>query len=475
MVYESGDNRRLPPFAMAILSHLLLSLTSADVFVGDHSRWWWLAVAATFLAIIAVTSLRRYADDFITKLVRPKPLHEILHVHYEAAPHDPCSWVNLGREKFLLVRDKDLVAQVLSTDFPAFSKRTQMHDYLLGLFGQDGSEWRRARSSLTPSFTPAALRAAAAHVKAHARRLRDVAACAPCLTRRHLLAYCVDCIASSVFALSAEALPTSQAPTTSPFLDAVAHIDQVKRSDGGRVVLQLLGRSLFHALKLAQLPRSVTSFFSTVGQDSFSFRQHNKVSAHDFIKSLMKKMQQEQKREDEICEEVSEQTVAVLSAGSSDTCHVLRHCLAELAALPDIQSQLREQICSGNDAPPLLDEFIAEVLRLHPAEPVLIRECQSACKLGAEQLQPGDNVIVPVWSLHRDTRLSLNDDADLQRGHNFQLGRKQAVQLHFSAGPRMCVGYRLGLLQVRTALTELLSHFELMESDYNVIHLRKIT
>ncbi|XP_047116079.1 tabersonine 16-hydroxylase 2-like [Schistocerca piceifrons] len=107
--------------------------------------------------------------------------------------------------------------------------------------------------------------------------------------------------------------------------------------------------------------------------------------------------------------------------------------------------------------------YIAETLRLHPSEPVLSRECRQACSLGGERLQPGDRVLVPVWSLSRDCG-----------PHGFQPDTGvETPQLVFGGGPRKCVGYRLGLLAIRILIVELVSQYRLFPAG-NAIGLKKI-
>ncbi|XP_049962053.1 cytochrome P450 6k1-like [Schistocerca serialis cubense] len=427
----------------------------------------WALPAAAFVAVIAACISLRYrvVQWLLSLVVETSPLHEVLHGHYVSRPQESASWVRLGRQRLLLLRDPQLAWQLLSAHFPSFPARARTQAYDDGLFAQEGEQWKRARRCLTPSFTPSALRSAEPQLRAHARRLASLAGgSAAAVSPRQLLAYCTDCVASALLGLQTRTLEDAEG--CSPFLEAVQRAHDTKTEFGRRFVFEYLGQAAFDALGLGQLPDKIANFFRSVTAVSIDHRNSNTASSHDFIHLLTKKMKQEGADDEAVLDEVSSQTAAILSAGAAETSHVLQHCLLELAAQPQLQQRLRSDIASVQDPTtlPLLEAVVNETLRLHPSEPVLSRECRQACSLGGERLQPGDRVLVPVWSLSRDCG-----------PHGFQPDTGvEAPQLVFGGGPRKCVGYRLGLLAVKIAVVELLSQYELSTKDGKTLLTRRV-
>ncbi|XP_049962054.1 probable cytochrome P450 6a14 [Schistocerca serialis cubense] len=329
---------------------------------------WALPAAAIFAVIAACISLRyRVVQWLLSLVVETRPLHEVLHGHYVSRPQESASWVRLGRQRLLLLRDPQLAWQLLSANFPSFPARARTQAYDDGLFAQEGEQWKRARSCLTPSFTPSALRSAEPQLRAHARRLAALAGrSAAAVSPRQLLAYCTDCVASALLGLQTRTL--EDADGCSPFLEAVQRAHDAKTDPGRRFVFEYLGRAAFDALGLGQLPDKIANFFRSVAAVSIDHRNSNPVSSHDFVHLLTKKMKLEGADDKAVLHEesiifivaISGQTAAILSAGAGETSHVLQHCLLELAAQPQLQQRLRSDIASAQDptALPLLEAVV---------------------------------------------------------------------------------------------------------------------
>ncbi|XP_047116080.1 uncharacterized protein LOC124796038 [Schistocerca piceifrons] len=100
----------------------------------------WALPAAAFVAVIAACiSLRYRVLQWLLSLVlETRPLHEVLHGHYVSRPQESASWVRLGRQRLLLLRDPQLAWQLLSAHFPSFPARARTQAYDIGLFAQEG-------------------------------------------------------------------------------------------------------------------------------------------------------------------------------------------------------------------------------------------------------------------------------------------------------------------------------------------------
>ncbi|XP_049786274.1 probable cytochrome P450 6a14 [Schistocerca cancellata] len=281
----------------------------------------WALPAAAFVAVIAACISLRYRvlQWLLALVVETRPLHEVLHGHYVSRPQESASWVRLGRQRLLLLRDPQLAWQLLSAHFPSFPARARTQGYDDGLFAQEAA-----------------------------------------VSPRQLLAYCTDCVASALLGLQTRTLEDAEG--CSPFLEAVQRAHDAKSSFGRRFVFEYLGQAAFDALGLGQLPDKIANFFRSVAAVSIDHRNSSPVSSHDFVHLLTKKMKLEGADDNAVLHEVSSQTAAILSAGAGETSHVLQHCLLELAAQPQLQQRLRSDIASAQDpaALPLLEAVVNE-------------------------------------------------------------------------------------------------------------------
>jgi cytochrome P450 len=141
--------------------------------------------------------------------------------------------------------------------------------------------------------------------------------------------------------------------------------------------------------------------------------------------------------------------------------------LYHLAIYPDLASQIALEAMSvatpdGEiDATKLKDAKISlavakETLRLYPSAYWLSRETKRAMEIGGVPLRRGTSLIVSPWHIHRDPRYWPNPD---QFDHTRDFSGP--AFLPFGAGPRVCVGMGLGLLELQLLALEMASAFSI--------------
>lgn len=166
-----------------------------------------------------------------------------------------------------------------------------------------------------------------------------------------------------------------------------------------------------------------------------------------------------------------DQLVTFLLAGHETVAVSLTWCLHLLATHPDAQRRAREGLPGDGEAlnPWLgawtpLDAVIHEALRLFPPVWSLGREAVADDRLGDFHLPAGATVMVSPYAIHR--RADLWPEPDAFRPERFaagpppQGGAEGLTYLPFSAGPRLCPGDRLALVELKLALREVLRRFE---------------
>lgn len=136
-----------------------------------------------------------------------------------------------------------------------------------------------------------------------------------------------------------------------------------------------------------------------------------------------------------------------------------------------------------------LDQVFHESLRLHPPAFILTRECTEAIKLEGlkgkgYQMQVGECVIIPVYSIQRDPGWIFDILSEPNWNFHFwteyypepehfvperfdqehggvKAFKDKGVLLAFGDGPRICLGQRFALMQSKAAVAEIVRNFEI--------------
>lgn len=191
--------------------------------------------------------------------------------------------------------------------------------------------------------------------------------------------------------------------------------------------------------------------------------------------------------ERKICvEEVVMQCFLFVLSGFDTTASSLSQVCHWLAWNPEVQNIVQEEIdtmfdnaanTNGVDSDEQMPSYeqlnnlkyteavIKEALRLSPR--VITRECCMETTLGGSAeylLEKGDGVQVDVMSLHRDKRV-WGENADQFVPERWMSENVPSYAYYaFGAGPRMCLGMRMAMLENKLALARLLRKFSLKRS-----------
>ncbi|KAG5866474.1 hypothetical protein JTB14_031683 [Gonioctena quinquepunctata] len=152
-------------------------------------------------------------------------------------------------------------------------------------------------------------------------------------------------------------------------------------------------------------------------------------------------------------------------------------CVFELASHPDIQDRLREEVkrvmakydnkitYESLGEMTYLRQILDETWRLHPPAHTINRVCTKDYKVPGENLiiEKGTNVLVTITGIHRDPEYFPNPlvfDPD-----RFSEENKKKIpslaHIPFGAGPRICIGERFGVMQVKAAIAALFSKYRI--------------
>jgi len=155
-------------------------------------------------------------------------------------------------------------------------------------------------------------------------------------------------------------------------------------------------------------------------------------------------------------------------AGHETTANTLVWGLYLMAAAPEHQARAREEAVAAlaaddlaalPDRVPHLRRVVDETLRLYPPLMRLEREACEDDVLGDETIRAGDRVSVWPWLIHRHRKLWRDPDRfDPERFADGSARERHRFQyIPFGAGPRVCIGARLGMIELLVILSHWLA------------------
>lgn len=407
-----------------------------------------------------------------------------LHRQFEdwADRHGPTYRLRLGRREVLVISDAETIAALLR-DRPDTWRRMRPIEAVIreagghGVFSAEGDDWRRQRRLVMSAFDPGHLKRFYPSLQRVTERLmaswREAARRGEAIDlQASLMRYTVDVTTGLAFGVD---LNTIDAPH--PLQE---HLDKLFPMLFRRVNLPF---PYWHYLRLP-IDREY---------DRHLRRVHEAVRG--FVQAARQRLQDEPARRERPTdlleamlaardadgsalteEEVAGNVLTVLLAGEDTTANTLGWAIWLLHEHPDDWRALVAEVDAAlGEArlPPSFDAArglasieasVGEAMRLKPVAPLLFMEANRETALAGFRLPPGAVVFCLMRRAALDARLA-EDVADFRPGR-WQDGADRAVQkasMPFGAGPRLCPGRYLALLEMKMVLGMLARNFELLE------------
>lgn len=185
-------------------------------------------------------------------------------------------------------------------------------------------------------------------------------------------------------------------------------------------------------------------------------------------------------------EEVVAQVFMLFLAGHETTANTLTFVSYELAMNQEVQDKVVQEIQDqiGEMEPAYdamrklkyMEQVIMETLRMFPPLTRLYREVQETVTIWNYTFPKGWTVVVPVYSIHRDPLYWSDPERfDPGRFENPKSTQNTFFYLPFGQGPRLCLGMRLALLELKIALVHVLKRVRLVPCEEAQISLKPIT
>lgn len=433
----------------------------------------------------------------ITPIVLSKqPISEYFQDIYERyKDHRFCGIYTFFKPNLVIV-DLDLVRDVLAKEFSSFHDRgmfcNEKIDPLTGhLFLLPGKKWRNLRVRLTPTFTSGKIKQMFLTLKdcgsALTKYLEPKARAGESIEIKDILArYSTDIIMSTAFGVSCNTLENA---------------DHEFRYWGKKVfepqpvknAILIFAPQIYDFFSVPYTEKELTKFFMDTFRHNVEYRKSKNIVRKDFLNLLMQLMRNgvleadgDEEQTDNstnasdakqkfTMEEATAQAFVFFIAGFETSSTTATYSLYELALNPSIQDKVREEICrvvkkhgdityDAVNEMTYLHQVVYESMRKYPPVGILNRVCTKEIDLPSTNIRipKGIPVTIPVHAIHRDPRIYPDPEKfDPERFTEENIAaRHPYAYLPFGEGPRICIGLRFGLVQVKIALISLLHKYK---------------
>lgn len=384
-----------------------------------------------------------------------------------------------------LIKSPEVARQILIKDFNHFTDhRRSIGD--TGMFGNclislEGEKWRNMRNNLSPAFTGNKMRSmfelineisqqAAAYMKENEIG-KDVN------VKDYFSRFANDVIASTVFGFKMNSLEDKD----NKFFKVAQH--ETALSFVGFLKALLLGsfNKFARFIGIKMMGEEHENYYMKLVLDTMKYRTENKLVRHDIINMLMEvkgiSVEGNAEHKSHINwsdKEIVAQCFQLLFAGFETVSTTLSFTSHELMENQDIQNKLKEEIQEIKESlngGPLTYEAVAnmkyteavilESLRKWPTTlPLVDRMCTKDIDLKDPEsgkvikLKAGDQIQVSAVGIHRDPQYypdPMKFDPD-----RFSEENKKHIHpntfMGFGMGPRMCIGNRFAMMEMKSLL-----------------------
>ncbi|KAF5286960.1 hypothetical protein FQR65_LT12419 [Abscondita terminalis] len=372
----------------------------------------------------------------------------------------------------------DYIRNVMAKDFRYFTDRgvycNEKCDPLTGnLFFLNGDRWKTVRTKLTPTFTSSKIKMMFPTLVQCAENLekavrsfcvrkvefdvKDISSC-----------YTMDVIGSCAFGLDIDSFANPHNEFAKHGDSFFSSLTQMKSPS---IIISLAAPKLARLLNVQTIPEDITNFFLKLVKDTVDYREKNKIYRKDFMQIMI-----DLKDVDGgfSIREMAANSFSFFVAGYETSSTTISFCLYEIAKDQEIQKAVRAEIMAGLEkqltyevvmSMTYLDQVIDETLRKYPPVALMTRVCTEDYPLDVSRnivIKKGTKVAIPIYAVHHDPEYYPEPEKfDPERFSEEAVSNRPAfAYMPFGAGPRVCTGLRMGLLQTKVGLVTLLKSFQ---------------
>ncbi|XP_051168141.1 probable cytochrome P450 6a13 [Leptopilina boulardi] len=403
---------------------------------------------------------------------------------YDEFNSEPMIGIFARRTPILLLRDLDLIKDVLIKDFNKFADRglafNEKVDILSPhLFTLEPERWRPLRRNLSPVFTSGKLKEmfhllveTSEHLEQYLNKV--VIENEPIECRTLTSKFTADVIGSCVFGIDINALSNEE----NEFIRMGRKIFDFNFWKTVKFRLNTITPWLYGLLGPILADRETDNFFVNLIRDTMQYRKENNIVRHDFI-DLLREVKENPDRLGDL--ELTDSLIAAQAfvffiAGFETSSTTMSNALYELALAPSIQDKLRKEIQNEfkiTEGKLLYDRIknlkflhmvFQETLRKYPVVTVLMRKATEKYTFSGSNvtIPKGQKVWIPAYAIQRDP----NNYPDPETFNPQRFSEEEEVSRHpmsflpFGDGPRNCIGARFAVYQTKVGLMKILNNYK---------------
>ena len=411
------------------------------------------------------------------------------HIHRQverwASEFGPCYRFKLGRVRIVAITDHAAIAAMFRDRPDGFRRNPlvarigQEMGLLPGVFGVEGDAWRRQRKMVMAGFDPRHLRAYFPSLAKVASRLetrwRSAARNGTLIDLQpDLMRFTVDAISGLAFGADVNTLESKEEVIQS-------HLDKIFPALFRRLMAPLPTWRWWKSADDRALDRSVVAVRQAI--DGFVSEARARLDAdparrsapHNLLEAMIVAADDPGSGITDL--EVSGNVMTMLLAGEDTTANTLAWAIWLLTRNPDAMARARAEVDAASRGGPgwtlerlaelrFVEACANETMRLKPVAPFLLLQALRDTQLADVRVPTG----TLVWAVLRSDSVRADYFAEPKRfdpdrwlaGHAAPSAASvQRVSMPFGAGPRVCPGRQLAMLEIKIALATLLGAFEI--------------
>ncbi|XP_043669015.1 cytochrome P450 9e2-like [Vespula pensylvanica] len=394
----------------------------------------------------------------------------------------------------LVIRDPELIKIIAVKKFDNFPDHRSfvddVQDPLFGkaLFSLRGDRWRETRTMLSPAFTLSKLKGMFKLMNECGADFTDYLSKMPkdkkTIEMKDVFArYTNDVIATCAFGITINSMKDREN-------EFYVLGKNATNFDGIKTLKFLMIRffpTITRLFKINIISDNVVNFFKNVVEEVINIRDRDKIVRSDMIQLMMEARDKRAEMGQELpMMDIVAQAFIFFFGGFDTVSTAMCFTCHEIGVNPDIQKRLQREIddviekTNGNPTYEVinnmeyLDAVISESLRRYPVVVFLDRLCAESYELppslpgGKPFLLKKDmNIWFPIYGLHHDPKY-FEDPYKFDPERFIKNGKEinnSGVYLPFGLGPRMCIGNRFALLEMKVLIFHLLARCNLKPSS----------
>ncbi|KAK3603580.1 hypothetical protein CHS0354_017293 [Potamilus streckersoni] len=385
------------------------------------------------------------------------------------------------------ISDLDLLKKIFVKNFNSFSDRFEIKGsdpwpIYKSVFFLHGDDWTRVRKIITPTFSSGKLKLMIPEINrcgvVLAKIFQKNAQSKSSVNLKQLCGrFTMDVIASTAFGIQTNSMENPD----DPFVTLAQKVFGSEFSSPGVILSVLFPRlaPLITKLGFGFWPNDSVQFFVSRTKEIIEDRKKGiNTGRVDFIQLLLDAEEEVQEENQESgsqssskrldMDEILGQAFLFFVAGYETTATLLTYFLYAMAAHPEIQEKLTEELDSvmGQEEPnydnihelKYLEQVVSETLRMYPPLLRMSRVATETVIIDGYKFPKGIGIQYPIYQIHHDPEY-YHDPEEFMPDRFTPEARTNAhplLFLSFGYGPRNCIGMRLALVEAKIAIVHIL-------------------